>query len=236
MSEKDNAARLFAAGLDNEADTVGYHGTSIEAVKILIETGSLPPSSCTNIPQGEYPGNRIYFFPVAEKWKRSGFAEQANRCLHPLEGAELYAHSIAQEASFMAQLGLDYTNRSLNNECSKLLFVMNDNRKSIQRNLPGILQGDDYDLREIYKRITSMGRSEDDIRNAYTIASARKGVVLGIGKTIRRPSKKLTLAEGDKNMDDLSIICPQGLSIKHITGIEPMGNDERDELEGMLNT
>jgi len=79
-----------------------------------------------------------------------------------------------------------------------------------------------YNL-NLYER----GISEEMARKQLSIASSRKGVLLGHGSNIL----ELMIEDGkDVPEEEVCIYLPTGLDIKYINGIVPLGNFEKEVL------
>ncbi len=195
---------LFAKGLDDSENCIGYHGTSTEAINYLLKNGYLAgrrdcEAKDKNLPQkGDF-----YFMPIREHL--SAFQEfKREEDKDPIKYAENYAHFISAGDYFLTNLNLDITNQEYISFSRRFLF------------------DDDPEAEEFF---LSKGFSKQLLDSVAREAQKRKGVIIGIHKNAL---DKHVPTYGDGG-DDLRFSLPsEGLSYEYLSGIEPLGQEEWD--------
>jgi hypothetical protein len=205
MYEK-KVAELFEKGLDESS--FGYHGTSIEAVQKLADTGKLPNG-------GRHPG-RLYIAPMN--------AEAA--VFTPRQSAESYANWNAKKHFILPHLPFEPATEdveALSEYCSV--------------NMGGKMREIDYkmhdkkgEIRRLISKCEKGGLSEDALVKLRREAKNRKGVIIALSASLPKGFKPNT-QKGVPN--ECYIDTPEGLPIEYITGIEPLGQHEWDVLMEM---
>lgn len=213
---------------------LGYHGTSMEAVKILFKTGSLPGKPIgegvlTNN-YGQRVGGKgsIHFAPRLESLpsylgqfcadvKKDGIRSRSS-----IWDAKWYARTNAQHNHFLALAGLDI-------------------RKVLHHH--AVVELGDFDLRQAkglfrldwlkhYRKvIEDLGIDEKGLQSIFREVRQesryRKGFILVFGTNI---SSDFKLKPGDSG-DDICLSCPQGLDYRYILRAIPQGLREREFLD-----
>ena len=193
----------------NKDETALVHGTSIEGVLKLLEKNKLQREQFSKFRINETYDNYLFFTPNPEKLNKPGMATQFED-LESWEGdvmeiSKLYAEQVAFKHY------LDSKFPDLSEEIS-MMDLMDY----------GTLELEKYNL-NLYER----GISEEMARKQLSIASSRKGVLLGHGSNIL----ELMIEDGkDVPEEEVCIYLPTGLDIKYINGIVPLGNFEKEVL------
>ncbi len=205
-------ARLLETGLDDEEHTLGYHGTSLEAVRRIVETGKLDGGLQqwhAHLKHGPIPGD-LYFFP-----------RRANATSHPREGdvsddeeaigsAETYAAMLGRAHHFLAYLELPFNVETV--EEAHSIF-------------------DHIEIAAKHARQFFLDRGIDAarIRKAERAAEHRQGIVLALHTDLLQSYTVLPTENTDPQWPpDSKIHCPDGLSYRLLAGLEPQGQDEWD--------
>lgn len=202
MEHIDQIKKLSEKGVDeNDDDIFGLHGTSIEAIKYLAKYGTMPTTGDTKY--------HFHFCPKAETSYWNG----------PYERAREYARINAVRNALIAILeenGLQL-NRSIIDEILDF---------GEEGNLPGGLLISDSG-KELCKKIMSCL----DIKYEYRfdkfyreLQNNNRGLVLGISPKIK------SIAVPGPHRGDLMVVVPQGLPLDYISGIEPEGQLEWNEI------
>lgn len=218
---------LFAHGLESKETALGFHGTSWEAIEELLRTGALPPSSSKNLKGVTHAAGRVYFHLTPQALPKHPlvhtFRKTHQEVIHEVEG---YAEDIARTHAFMKALGLDLGDRSFTDARAAASQMGRQRRiRSLERFFS------DLNASHHYKRLRGLGITDEEIRRALEIAATRNGIVLSIRRSVMDVFK---IAEGDKDNGDLSIVCPDGLPVEHISGLEPMGDFEYEQLDQLV--
>lgn len=225
---KETVHNLFSAGIQNRETLLGFHGTSWEAIKHLLTTGKLPPSNSKNREAGDHSPGKIYFALTKNALPN-----------HPLAGtfwstvqdafdeAKGYADDVGVVHGFIQHLNLDLNDRMLTTGCRSAASGARTNPHGID-NMEEFFRL----MHEPngYRYLSNLGISDSAIWSAMQIAKVRNGIVLGLKQTIMHTFQVL---EGNKNNRDLSIVCPDGLPVEFISGLEPIGQFEYNQLDAL---
>jgi hypothetical protein len=202
---------LVAAGRDAEKVAIGFHGTSLGALIVAMMTGFIPTGrskGCDGhlyfFPTSHAELNAVGLVPLSEDPKtndRKGF-----------ENASGYARDLSQGVLAAKALGLD---------------ISSEIGWRTAMNISEIVDGQDTQGRELLK---NAGISERAVllldRHLNRI---ERGFVLLISVS--------ALAEhphhlGDPGYGDLKLkLPPEGLSLKHLVGIEPLSDEDFNTIE-----
>lgn len=212
----------FAAGFTDTSRVVGFHGTSLEAVKQLITTGNLPANTIEDRRHIEV--GDLFFVPIQDRFPNFptiGFMED------PLAEAVVYANLIAKRHFLMVKLGLDFTNLeqySLALELAAVDKILRPLGKALE-----ICQRDGFNIPE---NIFNMPRT--DLQVIIDDSDTKRGVVLGLSESILDHFQP---EPGDSGgmFGDMKINCPEGLSYEFIKGIKVLGVKESDLFRSMIN-
>lgn len=213
---------------------VGYHGTSIAALRILLETGKFPGCPCDRkqrltSPEGISYGLRgdLHFMPRPSLLPEtlSGFRVRAKGLTDSiaLDVAKSYARLNAEQAIAAEQIG-----RSLDDceVCSFLLELSPYTQKNwelLNQYLPRVIDGAaDFgmDRETLYRTFFSIRR----------MAKLHKGVLIGIDASI---CADYLLGTGDEQWD-LFTNVNDGLPQKYIAAIHPLGRGEKMALSSLI--
>ena len=197
----DYLLRIFELGLDSN-DIIGYHGTSLEVVKEMIDTGKI---------KGGYGGhfeNEIGILPK----QLSIFLKNAKvKLVSDVEGhlddpslraAAGYAKVNAVHHRAMVALGYSLDDRG------KYSLVGDEN-----------LQDDLLIAGKLTKKEIRV------IRNTYTKARKMHGVVFGLHKDALTDFDLRPVKESDEKGERI-IVCPNGIDLRYLIGLEPEGQEE----------
>ncbi len=206
MYEK-KVAELFEAGLDSE-DVFGYHGTSIEAMQKLAETGRLPNG-------GRHPG-RLYIVPMSNKLNP----------FTPREDAESYADWNAKKHFIRSYLPFEPTAEDMEN----LSEYCSSNMGGKMREVDYQILDAKGEIRRLIEKCEKNGLGEDQLVKLRRKAKSRKGVIIALSNSL---SSDFELKSQENVPKECYIEVPDGLPIEYVTGIEPVGQYEWDALAKM---
>lgn len=224
IEREQRVARLFEEGLD-APDIIALHGSSLEAIQELIQTGRMPT--------GKTDGciGYIYVFrldqPVPEVFL-AGETQEENI----MGGARMYAGGLSFEASLVKSLQLDYMRDS------SFLEAMDDIRfryglkistnSSVDLTEEFLFNSPQYDevLRQYIQKY-----GFEKIKTAFHEAFARKGIIIGLNQKVLELNPQSAYEEF--NDEGWRINLPNGLSLDYISGLEPVGQIEYDYLENI---
>lgn len=218
-------ARFLETGLDDEDHTLGYHGTSLEAVMRIVESGKLEGGLQiwhAHLEHGPKPGD-LYFFrrrAYAADYPRAGDVLDDEEAI---KSAEIYAAMLGRAHRFLAYLELPFNVETIE-EAHKIF--------------------DPSGIEPKHARQFFLDRGIDTarLRKAEHTAEHRKGIVLALHTNLLRSYTVLPTENTDpKWPPDNKIHCPDGLSYRFLAGLEPQGQDEWDfckqlqqEADGMV--
>jgi hypothetical protein len=226
MSEIQCAvSELFSKGLESNETALGYHGTSWEAIEELLRTGVLPASSSKNVSDDAHPAGRVYFYPLKEALPKHPLACTFLEMHAIMKNAGWYARSTARVHAFVRALDLDLNDRSLNQLAGSLFLFDTTLPSKISALIK--LFSKNFAMK-LYESLKNFDKTDLEIQDALRLANEREGIVLSIRRNV---VKAFEIADGDKNEGDVCLLCPNGVPIKHISGIEPLGQYEYDQLD-----
>lgn len=210
---------LFKIGLKNPTNMIGYHATSIESMQYLIATGHLPGSQAEELPNvhDERPMKKgdLYFYP--RRFQFPDYDPNVSKYFldesHVIVAVADYAQRIASVHYFLTKLNLDLENQDYNNGARELLS--------------GMFRSE---IREFRELLYALGVTDVEIDLAVKEARERKGVILGLSKSLL---KKYKVKDGDAGAGDLRINFPSGMDYNYISGIESFGKQERAFFQNM---
>lgn len=211
---KRRLVELFEKGLDDVRGTIGYHATSLESIEHLIKTGHLPGAATEEVRGPQDPSqlqkSDLYFYPRKSQFpdydpKVSKYFPDEARVVFR---TTVYAQDVASEHYFLSKLKLGLKNQEYKLGAGALL---SGTGKS--------------EIREFREKLNSIGISDDEIDQAKAEAKQRKGVVLGLSKKLLKEYKPIS---GDPEEGDLRFNFPRGMDYTYISGIESIGEQERD--------
>jgi hypothetical protein len=185
------------------------HGTSVEAVIELLSNGRLPPSrGCKVLPDHHMNRGYLYFVP-----RKKSFV---NHPLYDKIKIDLDGSALRNEVRHDAEnnQGVDYLRQLFG------YWPLGFNSDDFT-DLDG-LQEEGVDIEKIEKY--GLDRLESDLEK-------RKGVVIGINEKIF----ELKIEDGsDDPGEEVMIYLPEGLDIKYVHYICPMGELERKALRDFI--
>ena len=215
-------AKSFESGIDSKR-VVGYHGTSIESLYFIIDRGYLPG--------GEfhlYGNKRLLFICPNNKLIHltadKGFSEDPYKMASSYASIIARVHFIWSEANpkWREEDDKDKVSYEINHIAAGIL---NDDQPGLK---PKSLSLTPEAQESTSYLINKYKLSRDYLYQLYIESLKRQGVILGLSPDI----VDLELVPGDDGQD-IAIVCPQGLNLKYIEGIEPNGNFEFECLEGL---
>lgn len=209
--------KLVERGIDHD-ESVGFHGTSIHAVKHLIGKGTLP-GGMIEAPNQEYVHGDLFFYPLNPHTSPSARQKA-------IEDTAPYAAVVAQRHAFINLLGLDFSQKEHHAWA---------NAFTAERSL----DWDDSWVNKQFENFVAFrlgkARSTDalsalkkEIQAAARNASEWKGFVLALDPSVQRDFE---IKPGDPGEGDRCISCPEGLSLSYLSGIRACGPQEENFLE-----
>jgi hypothetical protein len=186
-------------------DCIAYHGTSLETIRYLLTRGALPGSTSTRFasdPRNPQLGD-IYFYP-GEHFPHSQvhtpikYPQIDNSSA--ISDAEWHANTIAHGDRVCDLLGISRTDYSFSAAC----YVEGDP------------EGDGA-------LITTLGIPEEKIEKAVSLARNRKGVLLGLDRSV---FDAFPITPGDHGADFRVSTGSKGLAIQYLAAVKPLGPEE----------
>ena len=213
---KERLLEAFETGLDDK-ESIGYHGTSLESIKMLLDKGILPGSSGDE-DTVDYGKGALFLFPrksvFPEYYATGEFSDE-----NALEYARDYAEFLGRYHYIANSLGLDLDKTEDRNV-----------GKSLARRDSGI-PGDAEEAKETVEVLVSKkGMSREKINAVLDKSKSRKGVIITFSKNTLDDYKTVK-GDDTSHIQDIALICPKGLEYKYISGIEPLGQEEWDFFE-----
>lgn len=197
---------LNKLGLSDTKWCGAYHGTSMEALEYARTHGFIPGSL-----NPESSEKYIYVLPIREKLLRHPLAKEIRFCptKQALRLAIHYANALAQDHYLMQKLDLN-----VNDPCNRELAssIIND--------------PEEPETAQFFQRLGQRHFTREWVERTALDAMRRKGVILGLSRTIFRGSG-LEVSPGDSGEPDAKIHVPDGLSVNYITGIWCLGSQEK---------
>jgi hypothetical protein len=201
---------LVNAGRDKEHEAIGVHGTSLTALVMAMKSGSLPAGRASGCE------GHIYFFPLSHaQVNREGLqpltTDPSDNDRVAFDEAAGYASDRTREALGAKALGLD---------------MSSDVGWRLATNLSEIVSGQDIEGAELL--------AQQQINERHVLQLVRglekvhRGFVLFIGKSA---FDECAHGIGDPGYGDLKLQVPaEGLSLKHLVGIEPLSDEDFDTI------
>lgn len=230
---KIGVSDLFERGMDQSEEIIGLHGTAWESVLTLHRTGFLPATLNNDIHRkgiaaSDHRDDCVYFFPV-----RKHFTDHKNAAYFPetiQEGVDAarigYANRIGRELALITSFDLDIHSSKVRDLADRVTGQPPGRFESMKEFFQECKSAELYDL------LKRKGHSDQDVKRVLVEATQREGIVLAIRKTI---VGIFDLHEDVTDREALAVVCPQGLPIEHICGIEPCGDYEYEQLEKLSN-
>lgn len=225
MSALENAAfqcesakelvRAFECGLDNQADILGWHGTSIEALARALRLGAL---SCSPVEHAKAPADSsIFYFPANLEQdfapRVPGGYDMSGR-----PGAEHYAKNTAQIHFAMRTLGLDFSDPL--------------HHRAVRAGLMHV-ESWDSEGEDALKVLAKHGVSEATFRDVAKEAFKQRGVLLALSI---KHTAEFSIVDGDEPGWDKRVVAPGGLPLIAINGLEPLGEKEYGFFEKLQDS
>lgn len=198
--------------LPTDAHHGGIHGTSIEAIKYVIDNGVLPGRIAHDRRMHYEPGD-ISFYPTREL---AELAKQHHVYVPPdsdrqLEDVVDYARLITEEHGLLTKLGYNIGNPEATDAVRSLV------------------------LDDIRTYFLDQGKTQEEIDDAIQAVSPLRGFLIGFSPEIQStPGITFTHGDADGREGDLNMRTNgRGLPYRYISGIEPLGPVEKAYLEGL---
>ena len=198
---------------------VGYHGTSIESIDYILQHGKLPGTTYDTYPgQEDNPQEGdIYFVPSGNfPVRRLPELEDVADDILGRTSVSKYAWTVALGHGFCSKLNISIEN------CARAYSFI-DALKNY---------GDKFRAKEeeyvFFQNIS--GRSREEIDVAVEVALQRKGVILGLDK---KALSKFRFSYGDQGDDFRVSTNIEGLALKYLSSIKPLGEVERKYFEDL---
>ncbi|OIO81281.1 hypothetical protein AUJ84_01460 [Candidatus Pacearchaeota archaeon CG1_02_32_132] len=193
-----------------------YHGTSVEAVKILFETGSLASSRFFNF-SGNHPvySGYLFFAPnclaLAKHPIRDKLCPELSRP-SSIRHAESYAGIHQKEEYFFDIFGREFVGE-IN---SSTILAGSVSRKTIEAEGFDFTKADEIGWRNVLRR-----------------AEELKGVLIGVNNKFLNKFKLEESVEGNK---EVKVYAPEGVSIDYIGFVQPLGDLESKRLHEIIKS
>lgn len=197
-------------GNPNPRLAFGYHGTSLQSLKLAMETGVLKPSLTPGLEK------EIYFFgnplhPKIKELSQRGTIQFTPRAFHwdttdsraAFKGAQGYALDRSRASRLLEYLRLPVTPETK---------YLADDFTSIGTALPEIRRG--------FARFHVTDR---ELKPALEYAGKGRGVVLLLSEEVTEHFK---VSNAPNKEPGLRLEAPDGLPLRFIAGIEAMGDEE----------
>ena len=202
---------LVGVGRDMEKVAIGFHGTSLGALIVAMETGFIPTGRSNGC------DGHLYFFPTSHaNVNQEGLVRLApdpkTNDAKGFENASGYARDLSQATLAAKALGLD---------------LSSETGWRTAMNISDIASGQDIPGREL---LTNSGISERALMLLdRQLSRVERGFVLLIGASALTEHPHHL---GEPGYGDLKIeLPPEGLSLKHLVGIEPLSDEDFDTIE-----
>lgn len=210
---KRQIVELFTSGLNSE-DIIGYHGTSLESVRYLLDKGYLPGSTGGQL-EGHHPSGHLYFFPLASKvsdlgmrsYKAYDFITDEKEAVEQASG---YASDLAGQHFLVSSLGYNLDDRQVGTLARDLILSDTDNFK------------------KAYSFFVNNGVQKKSLDQLIQKAKQRKGVILALAKNVL---SDYSVGIGDPGERDLDLKVGHGLLCENLAGIEPLSQESWDFFE-----
>ncbi len=217
---------------------VGYHGTGLSVLKILIETGKLPGRSYKGDIADSGIGNKgdLHFYPRA-----AGFPSDYDQS-HLRDGLDVitkekaikdaswYAGDLSERDIVIEIMGLD-----LNNPIHRDIinyFYFTDDKALLEKKIEDMYDDPSY-FKEFLLVMKELKLDKSKMMNIISQIkkelSVRKGIIFGFDRQFLDLYK---IKSGDDD-GDFFINCPEGLDYKLLCGLRPLGEKEREFLANL---
>lgn len=207
--------QLYRNGLD-KGNPIGYHGCSLETIEYAIQQGNIPGgrSSTPGIPP-----RSLYFAAITPDAFEHTNPDEEERAFarrygsfHTKEAGFKKAHYFAKNAGsinrFIALLGLDLSSGSIHSDANNLFMDARDWRAMSRR-----------EARTFFHK---KGFTDKDLAHAMHESRKRKGVILGVKKTLVEDFPVI----GAHGPEDYGVVSDHGFSLDYFTGLQCIGPEE----------
>ncbi len=193
-----------------EDTTVGIHGTSLHAIRAMLNKGVLPAGAV----KGDFTEGNIYFEPRLQAL-RNFSARIPPASLDEIQEApgeyQGYSRSItgiyAKKHAILYILGLDFTEKQNHN------LVID------------IITGKDQEKIDATAALVAKGVGSDSLKIALHLAQDFHGVLIGLKPNVLND---FPLLPNPNKSEAPRIIVPNGLEDRYFSGIVPLGDTERE--------
>ena len=198
-------AALLEMGLDSPA-TIGFHGTSIEAVIQLIRTGILPGG----VQYDPYVRGKLFFSP-ADSFPKPELCSHLGERERGIEISADMAALSARRHFLLNAFGFGFADHKAALHVGALFDEA--------------YWYDDRLNRQLQKFFAGRGWDWSKVNELKAESEKRRGVVLCLGPLLDGETIGLS------NEKHLYLTTPEGLSIDRFVGLEPQGEAEFEFLE-----
>jgi hypothetical protein len=210
----EGVVKLFENGLDSTDEIIGYHGTSLETLQTILKEGVLPGAMLQSDTSYPYdPKDSLFFFPVKEKFQDHYLAHKFQDHNEAAKAVEIYSKLLAGAHYILSELGIGTKNWEEVNLAKSLII-----------GFPGYTEDEELEALEFFSK---NGVTKEQLIKIAEQGTERKGVVLGLKKSILEIYSPTNY---NQRAPDLSIVVTGGLSLEHLAGIDPLGQQEWDFL------
>jgi hypothetical protein len=215
--------RLFDAGAAEAPDIIGYHGTSTEALTVMLKTGNLPGLTHEEGASLSHTKGDLFIAPILKNIPSAWFRQQIDESNIPTrEDVEAHAESIARRHYVLSRLGIP-----LNDDIAlnAVIDFHDYGEEAVRADAPMLPE-------EAKKFIQSVGI--DRFAGLMKEAESRKGVFLTIKKSAL---DKHGFGIGDPGSDVMPVEDAKlrtgstGLSLDDIGGMSTSGEDGKEFIE-----
>ena len=191
----------------SSARCCGYHGCSFRALITAMQTG--------NLPSGLGPlGGRLYIAPSSDSFPNA--SREAS-----IKDAKGYAELNTTRDLVAGLLGLPYGDPLASRIC---VSYSSGNKREFDE----MLKATKLCLRELDTLIELAEGRTYARRGSLTFDTREQGVVIGLSTDVLTD---FNIKPGD--YEDKQIIAPQGIPVRYLTSIKPVGEFETDVLKAL---
>lgn len=231
LSYASRVSECFQEGLSTIENSLGYHGTSIQAIQYLLREGRLPPTthaSCGWLgpPDGESPRGIsgpgcFYFMPVAQHFPDHANFEHFVSTRSAISLAGDYARTNAFTHALLEKLNLNFDDSVHYQLCSEIAEAWIEGRTAPEARFHAL---------QMYPQLADDPRlGETRAIAAIRQAKDARGVIIVLE---RCADQIFSVVNGDVP-EDLALDARNGIPLEAIRGIEPRGDAEFDFLDSL---
>lgn len=223
---------LYEAGPDfmKTSEIVGFHGTSIEVIKRIIEKGTIPGGTEKFEDKELSTVGSLYFYPKVENFPdkyKYLLPKISPSNYYPFPRAESYARILGPVHRLAKVLGIPL-NKIHRNELFNYLFHQTGNVVDIEKDKADYIDIQNFSLNAGAK---SFNMKNSTFRHKIFESERFPGVVLGIKKSILDAYK---VKSGDERIGgDMRVFCPNGVDYIHVGAIFTEGTEEKKFFENL---